>query len=145
MSNGCLPKNWKWILKNLAEKLPEVCVGVGTVMDDTVCEIAEIARLGGKFALSPINPKGFIRECHRHGIVAVPSGLSSNELWDLHRQGARLIKMFHAGVVGPTILKSMMGVSPLSAMSICPSGGVSPANAEEWWDAGAVAIGKSFS
>eukprot|EP00912_Choanoflagellata_sp_UC4_P002405 UC4_evm3s1514 len=134
-------KNWKWILKNLAEKLPGVCVGVGTVMDDDICEISQIAELGGKFALSPINPSGFLEECHKYGIVGIPSGLSSNELWSLHKKGARLIKMFHAGLVGPKILKSMMGVSPLSAMSICPSGGVSPENAEEWWNAGAVAIG----
>ena len=35
----------------------------------------------------------------------------------------------------------MMGVSPLAAMNIMPSGGVSPDNAEEWLDAGSAIIG----
>jgi 2-keto-3-deoxy-6-phosphogluconate aldolase len=39
------------------------------------------------------------------------------------------------------ILKSMLGVSPLAAMSIMPSGGVSPANLDEWLDAGAAVVG----
>ena len=60
---------------------------------------------GAKFALSPINPLGFIDACHAAGLVAVPSGFTSNELWDLHRKGARMIKLFHAGVVGPSGLK----------------------------------------
>ena len=46
--------------------------------------------------------------------------------------GALCLKMFHAGMVGPKILKSMLGVSPLAAMNIMPSGSVSPDNAEEW-------------
>ena len=33
------------------------------------------------------------------GLVAVPAGLSSNELWEWHRRGAKMIKMFHAGQV----------------------------------------------
>jgi 2-keto-3-deoxy-6-phosphogluconate aldolase len=96
---------------------------------------------GGKFALSPLNPIGFIDECHRVGLLAVPAGYTSNELWDMKRQGAQMLKMFHAGLVGPKILKSMLGVSPLAAMNIMPSGGCSPDNAKEWLDAGASIIG----
>lgn len=92
--------DWRRVLKTLVEQLPpHVCIGVGTVMDDTVSCLEEIAALGAKFALSPINPLGFIDECNRVGILAVPSGLSSNELWDLHRQGVKMIKLFHAGQV----------------------------------------------
>lgn len=110
-------------------------------MDDTVKDLVEIAALGAKFALSPINPIGFIEECHRVGLLAVPAGLTSNELWDMHRRGAKLLKLFHAGQVTPPILKSILGVSPLSAMNILPSGGVSPDNANEWLDAGAAVVG----
>ena len=35
----------------------------------------------------------------------------------------------------------MLGVSPLAAMNIMPSGGVSPANLDEWLDAGAAIVG----
>ncbi|EDQ85916.1 uncharacterized protein MONBRDRAFT_28906 [Monosiga brevicollis MX1] len=133
---------WRRVLQTLVEKLPaNVCVGVGTVMDADVPLLPEIARLGAKFALSPIDPLGFIDACHRVGILAVPAGMTSNELWDMHRRGAKLIKLFHASMVTPKILKSMLGVSPLKAMNIAPSGGCSPDNVEEWWDAGAVCVG----
>ena len=87
--------------------------------------------IGARFALSPIEPKGFIDACHKNGILAVPAGASQrpasisslrrpildltrshrhagtsvNELWDMHRRGARVIKLFHAGIIGPKILK----------------------------------------
>jgi 2-keto-3-deoxy-6-phosphogluconate aldolase len=86
---------------------------------------------GARFALSPIEPQGFIDACHNNGILAVPAGeapldlsraetsarvyspllhavclgSSVNELWDMHRRGARVIKLFHAGTIGPKILK----------------------------------------
>lgn len=98
--------NWRHVLAEIVRLVPDdVCVGVGTVMDCDVPIIPEIAALGAKFALSPINPTGFIDACHAVGVLAVPAGLSSNELWEYHRQGAKLIKMFHAGMVGPKILK----------------------------------------
>ena len=112
-------------------------------MDDTVVCLEEIAALGARFALSPINPTGFIKECHRLGLLAVPSALSSNEMWEMHRQGVQMIKMFHAGVVTAKCLKSMKGVSPFgNALSIMPSGGVSPENAPEWLDAGCLWAGE---
>eukprot|EP00730_Choanoeca_flexa_P014038 TRINITY_DN5987_c0_g1_i3.p1 TRINITY_DN5987_c0_g1~~TRINITY_DN5987_c0_g1_i3.p1 ORF type:complete len:602 (+),score=128.65 TRINITY_DN5987_c0_g1_i3:2-1807(+) len=133
---------WRRVLKTIIANVPEsVCVGVGTAMDVDVPILKEIADMGARFALSPIEPKGFIDECHRVGLLAVPAGMTSNELWDMHRRGARIIKLFHASLVGFKILKSMLGVSPLAAMNIAPSGGCSPDNAAEWWDAGAVCIG----
>ena len=35
----------------------------------------------------------------------------------------------------------MMSVSPLRALNIIPSGGVTPENLPSWWDAGARAVG----
>ncbi len=69
------------------------------------------------------------------------AGFTANELWDLHRQGAPLLKLFHAGLASPAILQSMLGVAPLAAMRIMPSGGVGPANAAAWLDAGAAVVG----
>ncbi|KAK3247371.1 hypothetical protein CYMTET_43125 [Cymbomonas tetramitiformis] len=136
-------QNWAAVLAELRSKLPpHVILGVGTVMDDTVCEVSKAAELGASFALSPIDPIGFVEECHRRGVVAVPSAFTSNEMWALHRRGVQLIKLFHAGIVSPSILKSMLEVSPLGAnLNILPSGGVAPKNAASWWDAGATCVG----
>ena len=108
---------------------------------ETVGHLSIAASLGASFALSPIDPTGFVDECHRLGLLAVPSAFTSNEMWALHRRGVKLIKLFHAGLASPSILKSMLGVGPLGTLSIMPSGGVSPANAREWLDAGAAVVG----
>ncbi|KAL1496135.1 hypothetical protein AB1Y20_014756 [Prymnesium parvum] len=135
--------DWKAVLSGLRKALPaDVMLGVGTVMDDTVSQIGLIKSLGGTFALSPIDPKGFIEECQRHGILAISSAFTPNECWDLHRRGCRMIKLFHAGLSSPAILKSILDVGPLGQnLNILPSGGVSPANAAQWWDAGAACVG----
>jgi 2-keto-3-deoxy-6-phosphogluconate aldolase len=98
--------DWRRVISTLVAAAPkDVLIGVGTVMDDTVSLLPEIKSLGAEFAVSPINPRNFIDECKRVGLVAVPAGFTSNELWSMHSQGAPLLKMFHAGLVSPAILK----------------------------------------
>jgi len=135
--------DWATVLGQLHERLPsDVVLGVGTVMDNTVCDLERAAALGASFALSPIDPIGFVEECSRLGILAVPSAFTSNECWQLHRRGVRLIKLFHAGLLSPSILKSMLDVTPLGDnLNIMPSGGVTPTNLDAWLDAGAVVVG----
>ena len=134
---------WPTVLERLrAELPPHVLLGVGTVMDETVADVRTAASLGASFALSPIDPTGFIEECHRRGVLAVPSAFTPNEWYKLHRRGARLIKLWHAGMSSPKILKSQLSVTPVrEQIAIMPSGGVSPSNAADWWRAGAAVIG----
>ncbi|XP_062521618.1 uncharacterized protein LOC134196491 [Corticium candelabrum] len=128
------------VVSELSRQLPPSCLlGVGTIMDSEQMSI--FSPLGVKFALSPISPSGFIEACHSRGVLAVPSGLTANELWSLHCQGAKLIKLFHAGTISPAILKSMLGVGPLKDMNIIPSGGITPQNVDDWLNAGARVVG----
>ena len=135
--------DWRAVLGGLRRRLPApALLGVGTVMDESVAQVGEAVGLGASFFLSPIDPIGFVDECHRHGALAIPSAFTSNECWALHRRGVKLIKLFHAGLASPAILRSMLDVTPLGQhLNILPSGGVSPANAAEWWDAGAAVVG----
>ena len=135
--------DWKTILSTLRQRLPaDVVLGIGTVMDDTVSEIPLAKSLGATFALSPIDPIGLIEVCTSLGVLAVPSAFTSNECWSMHRRGARLIKLFHAGLASPAILKAMLEVTPLGEnLNILPSGSVSPSNASEWLKAGAAVVG----
>lgn len=79
------------VLDQLSQKLPSTCLlGVGTVMDFS--QVSQLASKGVKFAISPINPKGFVKECEKYGIVSVPAGFTPNEFWDMHKQGANAVK-----------------------------------------------------
>jgi 2-keto-3-deoxy-6-phosphogluconate aldolase len=73
---------WQRVLSTLRSRIPisaDVVLGVGTVMDDSVCDIATAKQLGARFFLSPINPLGFIETCLRLDVVPVPSAFTTNE------------------------------------------------------------------
>eukprot|EP01114_Cavostelium_apophysatum_P004421 TRINITY_DN1464_c1_g1_i4.p1 TRINITY_DN1464_c1_g1~~TRINITY_DN1464_c1_g1_i4.p1 ORF type:complete len:542 (+),score=130.41 TRINITY_DN1464_c1_g1_i4:279-1904(+) len=129
------------ILKELVAKVPaEKCmIGVGTVTD--VGQLDELAKIGIKFAISPISPKGFVQECHRRGILAIPAAFSPNELWKLYRQGARVVKLFPAQLYTPAAMKDVMAVGDFGKLHIMPSGGITPEKANEWLSNGAIAVG----
>merc|ERR1711871_1496111 len=49
--------DWEYTIRQLRARLPSDCIlGVGTVMDDTVCDVALAANAGCTFALSPVDP-----------------------------------------------------------------------------------------
>jgi len=114
-------------------------VGVGTVMH--AADVRRIADLGAVFALSPINPQGFVVECLKCGIVPVPAAFTPTEVWEAYQQGAQIVKLFPAYLWQPTALKAMLTTGELSKVKICPSGGISPESSKEWFDAGAFAVG----
>ncbi|XP_065174904.1 KHG/KDPG aldolase-like [Sycon ciliatum] len=131
------------VVRELSEKLPSSCMlGVGTVMEaDKVNELVAMG-LNFRFCLSPINPEGFVARCHANGIMAVPAAFTSNEMWKAHHtEGARMIKLFHASLIPPATLKGMLGVGPLGAMNIMPSGGIDADAAPAWLAAGAASLG----
>jgi 2-keto-3-deoxy-6-phosphogluconate aldolase len=133
--------DWALVVKHLRDRLSSnVALGIGNVMEIEKAELERARALGVSFAASPIEPFGFMEECRRLGILPVPSAFTATECWNLHRRGAQLIKLFHAGCITPVILKSMLEGTPLSAMGIMPSGGVEPGNARLWIDAGAVVV-----
>lgn len=133
-------QNIEKCLQELVAGVPENClVGVGTVME--LAQVAKVASLGARFALSPVNPPGFIKECLKYGVVPVPAASSPNEIFAYWKEGAKLIKLFPAGRWSPTLLKSLKNIGDFSKIHILPSGGISPANYKEWLNAGAVGVG----
>ena len=114
-------------------------VGVGTVMHAS--DVQELADLGATFALSPVNPLGFVTECLRVGIVPVPAAFTPTEIWTAYQQGAQVVKLFPAHLWETKVLKAMLGTGPLGNIKIVPSGGISPETALGWLEAGAFAVG----
>eukprot|EP01121_Diplochlamys_sp_Union-15-3_P005445 TRINITY_DN1577_c0_g1_i2.p1 TRINITY_DN1577_c0_g1~~TRINITY_DN1577_c0_g1_i2.p1 ORF type:complete len:538 (+),score=103.89 TRINITY_DN1577_c0_g1_i2:45-1658(+) len=93
------------VITELVKAIPkDKCViGIGTVMD--IKQLEGVVNTGVKFALSPINPKGFVEECHKHGILAIPAAFSPQELWETRVQGAHAVKLFPAQLTTPETLK----------------------------------------
>ena len=128
------------VLSTLCTTVGDVAlVGVGTVMHAS--HVQRIAELGAVFALSPINPPGFVKECLRCGILPVPAAYTPTECWTAYSQGAKVVKLFPAHMWKPKVLKSMLGTGELGNIKICPSGGITPETAADWLDAGAFCVG----
>jgi len=114
-------------------------VGVGTVMDAS--QVATVAKLGAKFAISPINPKGFVKACAEHGILSIPGASTPSEIWNFHLEGANMIKIFPAGQWSPSLFLALREVGGFGKLDYMPSGNISPDNYKPWLENGAAVVG----
>ncbi len=128
------------VFRTLKEQLDgDVMLGVGTVMHPPTA-LPSVAEWGADFALSPINPEGFIQLAHELGILAVPGVATPSELWRAHTAGAMLVKLYPAATNwSPEMLANLP--RPLRQVHTLPTGGVKPQDVPAWLDAGAYACG----
>lgn len=128
------------VLRTLVSRCGDkALVGVGTAM--SVEDVRLAAKLGAQFALSPINPPGFVAECLRLGLLAVPAAFTPTEVWHAHCQGAHFVKLFPAHLWNASTLKAMLTTGKLANVGVMPSGGISPDTAQSWFNAGAAGVG----
>ena len=94
-----------YVVEQLIQRIPKgkCLIGVGTVMDTSPLDA--LAKVGINFAISPINPPGFVAACHERGILAIPAAFTPNELWQTHSQGAKFVKLFPTQLWSPSALK----------------------------------------
>ena len=112
-------------------------IGVGSVLD------AETARLainaGAQYVVSPIFKPEIIHTSHRYDVPAMPGCFSPSAILEAHEQGADIVKVFPADVLGMAFFKAIK--APMPHLNLMPTGGVSLTNAGEWIKAGACAVG----
>lgn len=113
------------------------CVGVGSVLRPE--EAGAAIDAGAQFVVTPAVRRQVIAACVNRGTLALAGGLTPTELLDAHEAGAQLVKLFPAQAFGPRYLKDVL--APLPFLKLVPTGGVSAANAREYLDAGAAALG----
>ncbi|MDD8027290.1 MAG: bifunctional 4-hydroxy-2-oxoglutarate aldolase/2-dehydro-3-deoxy-phosphogluconate aldolase [Acidobacteriota bacterium] len=126
------------IIRGLADrKLPGIRLGAGTVLDaETAVAVIEA---GADFVVSPVADPGMIRECRRCGVLVAPGAYTPAEIWRAWNDGADIVKVFPATSLGPSYFKDIKG--PFPDVRLMPTGGVTPANAKSFLDAGACCVG----
>jgi len=126
------------VIRDLAgRRLPGILLGAGTVLDAE--SAVAVIEAGADFVVSPIADPGMIRECRRCGILAAPGAFSPAEIWRAWSEGADIVKIFPATSLGPAYLRDLKG--PFPDLRLMPTGGVTPANARTFLDAGAYCVG----
>jgi 2-dehydro-3-deoxyphosphogluconate aldolase/(4S)-4-hydroxy-2-oxoglutarate aldolase len=125
------------IIAETASRLPDVLVGVGSVLDVETARRAVDA--GAKFVVSPIFKPEIVAEAHRLGVPAGPGAFTPTEALRAHEAGADVVKIFPADTLGIAFLKGVL--APMPFLRLMPTGGVTPENAGDWLRAGAACVG----
>ena len=114
----------------MAQELPKGIVGAGTLRKPSDVEAA--LKAGAEFGVSPGSPSVLLDAVKANGLETLPGVGSATEAMTAHDAGFDFLKLFPASASGgPTMLKSL--ASPLQGLLFCPTGGVSPANAHDYF------------
>jgi 2-dehydro-3-deoxyphosphogluconate aldolase/(4S)-4-hydroxy-2-oxoglutarate aldolase len=113
----------------IAQNVPEMCVGAGTVCDEI--QLEQTLDVKSKFVFSPgISPE-LIRSAYDNSIPFIPGVATPSEVMRASNHGIKHCKLFPASVVGGVdLLKAYQG--PFEHMKFCPTGGVNLDNMNEY-------------
>lgn len=112
-------------------------IGAGTVLDPETAR--EAIDAGASFILAPTLNIEVIKMCLRYNVVAVPGITTPTEALTAWEQGARIVKVFPAGVLGANYIKQLKG--PLSQIDMMVVGAVGAGNLQDFLKAGASSAG----
>ena len=126
------------VLREVARANSEFLVGAGTVLNSEQAKICIDA--GARFLISPGLSPAVIRTAAKHGVLAIPGAFTPSEVMAALELGVEVIKIFPCGSGGgPSHIKALRG--PFPDCRFIPTGGVSLKNAEDYFSAGAFALG----
>lgn len=129
-------------IERVRADLPAGCViGAGTVLDADTAKQALAA--GAQYIVTPIVDLPTIELVRSRNIPILPGAYSPTEIYTAWRAGATMVKMFPAANLGTSYVKEVL--LPLPEIRLCPTGGVNLANARDWLDVGAAAVGVGTS
>ncbi len=112
-------------LKAVAEQVPEVIAGAGTVL--TAAQAVAALASGAKFIVSPGLDDAVVAVAKKHGVPVYPGIVSPSELQHAYNLGLDTVKFFPASLAGGIpMLKALSSV--FRTMRFMPTGGVSPDN-----------------
>jgi 2-dehydro-3-deoxyphosphogluconate aldolase/(4S)-4-hydroxy-2-oxoglutarate aldolase len=127
----------KMIEELCKEYANDLLVGAGTVLDEETARIAILS--GAKFVLAPTLNTKMIQTCLRYNVVPVPGVMTPTEALTAWEAGARIIKIFPAGILGTQYIKQLKG--PLNQIDIMVVGAVGVSNLADFLKAGASSAG----
>jgi len=123
-------------IESAREKLPQVLLGAGTVLDAISAREAILA--GAQFLVTPTVKLDVLEVAHRYGVPAIIGAMTPTEILTAWEAGADMVKVFPASVLGPKYLQEIHG--PLPQIPLVPTGGITAENAGDFIRAGAVAV-----
>ena len=114
-------------------------LGIGTILDGATTK--KFIDAGAHFIISPVVKLEMATVCHGHDVPWIPGCATLTEIVFAKDNGADIIKLFPASVLGPGFVSSIMPVMP--GLQLMITGGVEPNenNLASWFKAGAACVG----
>jgi 2-dehydro-3-deoxyphosphogluconate aldolase/(4S)-4-hydroxy-2-oxoglutarate aldolase len=110
----------------IANELPEVTLGIGTVTSSV--DIASALKAGARFLVTPGTPAALADALAETAIPSLPGCATVSEAIALAERGFAVLKFFPAEAAGGMPwLKAV--AAPLPALRFCPTGGIDMRNA----------------
>ena len=116
-------------IRIMAEKVPDMIVGAGTVL--TTEQVDRAVAAGAKFIVSPgLNPK-VVKYCIDKGIPVTPGTQTPSEMEQAMELGLHVVKFFPAEPAGG--LRMIKAVAaPYVGLRFMPTGGINENNVSEY-------------
>lgn len=134
----CAVRDAAQLIARLRAELDDgIVVGAGTVL--TPESLDGVVAAGAQFVVSPGLDPDIVERCAAAGVPALPGVLTPSEVTHACRVGVEAVKLFPAESLGPAHLRALRSVFP--RVAFVPTGGVTRANADAWFAAGAHAVG----
>lgn len=124
-------------LRSLYEKQTDIVIGAGTVVDAVTARIAIMA--GAEYIVSPTFDQETAEICNLYQIPYLPGCMTITEMKNALKSGADIVKLFPGSAYEPKIISALK--APLPQLNIMPTGGVDLENMQDWFKAGAIAVG----
>ncbi|WP_090621245.1 bifunctional 4-hydroxy-2-oxoglutarate aldolase/2-dehydro-3-deoxy-phosphogluconate aldolase [Azotobacter beijerinckii] len=116
-------------IRTLRRERPQLCVGVGTVLDAQMLAEAEAA--GAQFVVTPGCTAEILEAGLESPLPLLPGASSASDLMLGHSLGYRRFKLFPAEVCGGVAALRAFG-APFPGIRFCPTGGIRPDNLREY-------------
>lgn len=115
----------------------DALVGMGTVLDVDVAH--KVLDAGADFIVSPVFQPDVVRTVLEADVMMAPGVATPSEAMAAWEMGVKLLKLFPIGTLGVDHFKAMFG--PLNHLPFMCNGGMHAENAQQFLEAGAVAVG----
>jgi 2-dehydro-3-deoxyphosphogluconate aldolase/(4S)-4-hydroxy-2-oxoglutarate aldolase len=128
--------------KAVIAEVPEAIVGIGTVL--SAADFAQAEKLGARFTVSPGATPALLETAAESDLPLLPGVASASEVMQARDHGFDTLKFFPAEQAGGrAMLRAWAG--PFPDLRVCPTGGITEANATEWLSEPSVlAVGGSW-
>lgn len=131
---------FKEIEKRAAKELPEVVLGIGSVIDAPTASLYLAS--GANFVVGPCLEPEVAMLCNARKIPYMPGCQTLSEIHQAHKLGVDIVKLFPGGANGGASFVAGI-LAPCPWIQILPTGGVEPTkeSMEPWFKAGITACG----